>query len=99
MGNTYADAFARQAAAMHQIFDEDKAGFDIIMGRARRIQKQLSAGLHIAQEFDANQIVERKAAIAQLLLAQRTKATKKSSIPSQRAFPRKTKLIDAEFIN
>ena len=77
MANTYADAFAEQAAAMHQIFDEDKAGFDIIMGRARRIQKQLSAGLHIAQEFDANQIAERKAAIAQLPLAQRPKATKK----------------------
>ncbi len=44
-------------------------------------------------------IVEREAAIAQRPVAQCPKATKKSSIPSERAVPRKTKLTDEEFIN
>ncbi len=91
-------AVAGQATGMHQISDEDKACFDIIMGRVRRIQRRLSASLYIVQELDAEQIADRKAAIAHCPLAQRPKATNKSSLPSERIVPRKTKLIDEEFI-
>ena len=85
---------------MHQTSDEDKASFDIIMGRTRRIQKRLSAVLHNVQEFEAKQIADRKAAIALLPVAERPKATTKSSLPSECAPPRKNKkLTDDEFIN
>ncbi len=69
------------------------------MGRMRRIQMRLSALLYILQELYTEHIVERKAAIAQRPLAQCPKATTKSSVPSERVVPRKTKLTDEEFIN
>ncbi len=55
VGNTYADAFAGRAATLHQMDDSDKAAYDIIVDRTRRIHNRLIVVLSLIQVLENEQ--------------------------------------------